>query len=87
MFRFIEFLNEPSQDNIKAAYAASGCKTRVEFGSVLGLNKNTVAGWFSNPDSDRFRRPNLQTWNLMLYELEARRLGFNDLKELMEILA
>ncbi len=79
---YLDFLNEPTSENVKQVHR----KARKEFkitqataSEIIGINIQTYKKWHADVNSDSYRVPHKTTWNLFLYELEARRLGFDNL--------
>lgn len=86
-FSFLDYLDNFSESNLLIVERAAQFRTREELATFIGVSLNTVKNWFAkDPDSPKKRIPNIQTWNYMLFQLEARRKGFDSLKQLVESL-
>ncbi|MDO4700691.1 MAG: hypothetical protein Q4A69_08415 [Moraxella sp.] len=79
-FSFLDYLNNPSFDNIKLVHKASGL-TQAQVTQILGIGLQTYKGWQSKPSTANYRQPHTVMWNMLLYELEARRLGYENLSD------
>lgn len=82
-FSFLEYLNNYSHENLLEIERAAQFKTREELAIFLDMSKDTIKNWFASAESKKWRMPTRQSWNLMLYQLEARRKGFNNLDDLL----
>lgn len=80
---YLEYLDNPTPENIEAVHQASGLQIR-EAAAVANISYDTYKSWRSSAKSKNSRTPHVMSWNLYLYELEARRLEFEDLKSLMK---
>ncbi len=79
---YLDFLNNPTSENVKAVHKQGKEDfglTQVTVSEMLGISLQTYKGWHANEDNRNYRKPHTTTWNLFLYELEARRLGFDNL--------
>ena len=83
IFSYLDFLDQLTPENVKAVHKACGM-TQPQVAAMLGIGLQTYKGWHAPVDKDSHRTPHVTTWNLFLYELEARRLGFNDLRSFFE---
>lgn len=81
-FSYLEFLDNPTPENVQIVHSACGL-IQPEAAKVAGIGLQTYRGWHSSVDSKNYRRPHNTSWNLFLYELEARRLGYSSLFELV----
>lgn len=84
MLSFLDYLDNFSAENLKTIRMASDLKRRADLAKMLGISENTLKAWFMDSDKPRYRSPSPQTWNLLMYQLEARRLGYMDLKQCLE---
>lgn len=82
-FSFLDYLDDYSYENLLTIERAAQFKNREEFAEYVGISKDTVKSWFSKRD-DRRRLPSIQNWNFSLFQLEAKRKGFANLKELVK---
>lgn len=77
-FSYLDYLDSPTPMNVKLVHETSGL-VQSSAAAVAGISLQTYRGWHASPDTTVYRRPHPTTWNLFLYELEARRLGFESL--------
>lgn len=77
-FSYLDFLDKPTPENVKAVHKACGM-TQPQVATMLGIGLQTYKGWHAPADKDSHRTPHVTTWNLFLYELEARRLGYQSI--------
>lgn len=77
-FSYLDYLDSPTPENVKEVHKISGL-IQPEAAAVAGIGLSTYKGWCSTPDKSNYRQPHTTTWNLYLYELEARRLGCENL--------
>lgn len=77
-FSYLAFLNSPTQENIKFVHKVCGM-TQPQVADMLGIGLQTYKGWHAPVGKDSHRTPHITTWNLLLYELEARRLGYENI--------
>ena len=82
MDSYLDYLDNPTPENIERVHQASGLQIR-DAAAVAGVSYDTYKSWRSSEKSKNSRTPHVMSWNLYLYELEARRLGFDSLKHLM----
>lgn len=75
---YLDYIDKPTTENIKAVHRAHGMIQPVAAG-VAGIGLQTYRGWCSSEGSINFRTPHATTWNLFMYELEARRLGYESI--------
>lgn len=80
---YLEYLDSPTPENIEAVHQASGLQIR-EAAAIAGVSYDTYKSWRSSAKSKNSRTPHVMSWNLYLYELEARRLKFGSLRNLIE---
>lgn len=78
MKSYLDYIDKPTPENIKAVHRAHGM-IQPEACKVAGIGLQTYRGWCSSEDSRNFRTPHVTTWNLFMYELEARRLGYESI--------
>ncbi len=78
MTSYLDYIDKPTPENIKAVHRAHGM-IQPDACKVAGIGLQTYRGWCSSPDSQNFRKPHTTTWNLFMYELEARRLGYKNI--------
>lgn len=83
MDSYLKFLNEPTPENIETVHKASGLQIK-DAAAVAGVSFETYRGWRASAAAKNKRTPHVMNWNLYLFELEARRLGFDSLKNLVE---
>lgn len=80
-FSYLDFIDEPTPANVD--FVNKQCKanklTQDKIAEMLGISKQTYKGWIAPIDSVNYREPHNTTWNLFLYELEARRLGYENI--------
>ncbi len=84
---YLQFLDNPTSENAKEVHkqARKDFKITQETASeIVGVSLQTYKGWHAKPSSVRYRQPHKVMWNLFLYELEARRLGADNLKDFFE---
>ena len=75
---YLDYIDKPTPENIKAVHRAHGMIQPVA-AAVAGIGLQTYKGWCSSEGSSSFRTPHVTTWNLFMYELEARRLGYESI--------
>ena len=75
---YLDYIDKPTPENIKAVRQAHGM-IQADACVVAGVSLQTYKGWYSKASSTRFRSPHVTTWNLFMYELEARRLGYENI--------
>ena len=75
---YLDYINKPTPENIKSVHRAHGMIQPVA-AVVAGIGLQTYKGWCSSEGSINFRTPHATTWNLFMYELEARRLGYESI--------
>ncbi len=81
---YLDFLDNPTPKNVKLIHKQAKSDfglTQVTASELLGISLQTYKGWHSSEDNRNYRKPHSTTWNLFLYELEARRLGFDNLRD------
>ncbi|MBS9779425.1 MAG: hypothetical protein KGV51_02245 [Moraxellaceae bacterium] len=81
---YLEFLNNPTPQNVKFVHKQAKNDfglTQVTASEILGIGLQTYKGWHADIDNRNYRKPHTTTWNLFLYELEARHLGFENLQD------
>lgn len=78
-FSYLDFLDSPTVENVHIAHAASGL-TQREAADIAKISEQTYKSWMSTRDG-RSRTPAVPTWNYFIFELEARRLGKQSLKD------
>ena len=82
-FSYLDFLDKPTPENVKAVHKA--CRmTQLQVAAMLGIGLQTYKGWHAPVDKDSHRTPHVTTWNLFLYELEARRLGYESILDFFQ---
>jgi len=82
-FSFLDYIDDFSELNLLLVEKNAKFKNRDEFADYVGFSKDTIKGWFIKKEgSSRKKIPTRQSWNLVLYELEARRKGFSSLADL-----
>ena len=78
---YLDYLDNPTPANVD--FVNKQCKanklTHDKIADILGISKQTYKGWVSSAESDNYRKPHITTWNLFLYELESRRLGYENI--------
>lgn len=77
---YLDYLNNPTPENIRAVHKKFGA-TQPEMAKIAGIGVQTYRGWLAPKESVNHRTPPLPAWNLLMYELESRRLGFNNLQD------
>lgn len=80
---YLECLNNPTYENIKLVHQASGM-TQPQVAEMLGIGLQTYKGWHAPVDNKNHRAPHITTWNLLLYELEARKRGYANIFDFFE---
>ena len=75
---YLDYLNEPTYENVKLVHKASGM-TQQQVAQMLGIGLQTYKGWHAPIDNKNHRQPHITTWNLFLYELEARKQGYENI--------
>lgn len=78
MKSYLDYIDKPTPENIKAVHRQHGMIQPVAC-VVAGISLQTYRSWCSSIDSQNFRTPHVTTWNLFMYELEARRLGYESI--------
>jgi hypothetical protein len=83
-FSFLEYVGRlPTTELIHEIHRASGMINTAN-AEMLGIALSTYKGWRAHDDSKNKRMPSQAMLHLWLYELEARRLGFASLFELLK---
>lgn len=82
-FSYLDFLDKPTPENVKAVHKACGM-TQPQVATMLSIGLQTYKGWHAPADKDSHRTPHVTTWNLFLYELEARRLGYESILDFFQ---
>lgn len=80
---YLQYLNNPTPENVQAVHEQSGA-TQPAIAQIAGIGLQTYKGWLTDPHNQHYRKPQNPTWNYLLYELEARRLGFDNLQKFFE---
>lgn len=80
MTSYLYFLNDPTPENVRAVHKKFGA-TQPQMAKIAGIGLQTYKGWLAPKDNSNHRTPPVPAWNLLIYELEARRLGFDDLQD------
>lgn len=75
-FSYLYFLNAPTHENIVFVRKTAGLLQK-DAAQLAGISYDTYQGWETKEESAKARKPTMQTWNLYLYELESRRLGYS----------
>lgn len=83
---YLDYLDNPTHENIKLVHKASGM-TQPQIAEMLGIGLQTYKGWHAPVDNKNHRRPHIATWNLLLYELEARRRGYQNILDFFKKIA
>ncbi|MCU4589075.1 hypothetical protein KTJ20_09965 [Acinetobacter ursingii] len=82
-FSFLDYLDNYSYENLLVIERAAQLKNRQQLAEIIGISHETIKGWFiESRENKRKREPNAQSWNLLLYSLEANRLGYKSLKDI-----
>ena len=82
-FSYLDFLDKPTPENVKAVHKA--CRmTQPQVAAMLGIGLQTYKCWHAPVDKGSHRTPHVTTWNLFLYELEARRLGYESILDFFQ---
>lgn len=81
---YLKYYNNPVLENVKEVHAKNGM-TQLKASEIAGVGLQTYKSWLSHPDKTNYRNPHITTWNYFLLELEARRLGYESIKELVEL--
>lgn len=82
-FSFLNYLDQFTGSALTEVKAASGM-TVEDLSEFTGFSHDTIKGWFKSEDSPRRKIPARYSWNLVMYMLEARRLGYESLDELIK---
>lgn len=82
-FCYLDFLDKPTPENVDIV-RKKGNLTYINISKLANVSIDTVKGWFSNPLGKRYLQPNVQIWNLLLCELFARDLGYENLASLLK---
>lgn len=77
---YLVYLNKPTPENVRAVHDKFGA-TQPQMAQIAGIGLQTYKGWLAPQDSKNHRIPPVPAWNLLMYELETRRLGFDDLQD------
>lgn len=77
---YLDYLNEPTSENMKIVHRASGM-TQPAVAKMLGVSIATYRSWNADSDQSYYRQPHNTTWNLLLYELQARKLGYKNIHD------
>lgn len=75
-FSYLDFLDKPTHENIVFVRKTVGLLQK-DAAALAGISFDSYKGWETQAESTKARKPTNQTWNLYLYELEARRLGYD----------
>ncbi len=78
MINYLDYLSNPTPENIRIVHDASGM-TQIQISEILGIGLQTYKGWLAPVGSTNHRKPNLPAWNLLLFELQARQNGYQNL--------
>ena len=82
-FSFLNYMNNYSYENLLIIEEKAQFKNRDQLAEYIGISKDTLKSWFSKKE-DRRRLPPNQNWNYVLFQLEARRKGFDNLEQLVK---
>ena len=80
---YLQYLNDPTPENVRAVHEQSG-QTQPVIAQIAGIGLHTYKGWLTDQKNKHYRKPQNPTWNYLLYELESRRLGFDNLQKFFE---
>jgi len=75
-FSYLDFLNKHTHENIVFVRKTAGLLQK-DAAQLAGISFDSYKSWETKEESAKARKPTIQTWNLYLYELEARRLGYD----------
>lgn len=82
-FTFLDYFNNYSYDNLMIVERAAQFKNRDSLAEYLGFSSNTIKDWFRLNEQNR-KTPTPQNWNYILLQLEAKRLGYESLLDLIK---
>lgn len=77
---YLDYLNNPTPENVRAVHAKFGA-TQAQMATIANIGLQTYKGWLAPESNSNHRTPPVPAWNLLMYELEARRLGFDNLQD------
>lgn len=80
---YLQYLNNPTPENVQAVHKQSGA-TQPQIAQIAGIGLQTYKGWLASETNPNHRTPPVPAWNLLMYELEARRIGFDNLQKFFE---
>lgn len=80
---YLKYLNQPTLENVKLVHKASGM-TQQQIAELLGISLQTYKYWHAPIDNKNHRKPHITTWNLLLYELEARKNGYESILDVFK---
>ena len=83
-FSFLDYLDDYSHENLLIIERAAQLKNRDELARIAGISSDTLKGWFTEKEGKRKRNASTQTWNLLLYTLEAKRKGYSSIKDIFK---
>lgn len=82
-FTFLDYFNNYSYDNLMIVERAAQFKSRDALAAYLGFSSDTIKSWFRLNEAYR-KTPTPQNWNYILFQLEAKRLGYDGLYSLFQ---
>lgn len=80
MMSYLIYLDNPTPANIKEVHKKMGL-SQPKMANIAKIGLPTYKGWLAPTTNTNHRTPPTPAWNLFIYELEARRLGFDDLQD------
>lgn len=75
---YLDYLNKPTSENVRQVHKSSGM-TQPQVAKMLGVGVSTYKSWSADADQSYCRQPHNAIWNLLLYELQARKLGYKSI--------
>lgn len=81
-FSFLDYFNNYSYENLMIIERAAQFKNRDALAAYIGFSSDTIKAWFRLNEANR-KTPTPQNWNYILLQLEAKRLGYENLESLV----
>lgn len=80
---YLKFLNEPTFENIEKVNGSVTLSHEI-LAEMIGISVQTYRAWIAPVGSPSRRIPSIPAWNLLLYELQARKLNYANVKHLLD---
>lgn len=82
MESYLQFFDKPSHENAVIVHKMCGM-TQDKTAKIINIRARSYKSWLTTAESYK-AEPSLHVWNMFILELEARRLGFNHILDLMQ---